>query len=331
MAGDSVKELGLVGTTTIGTNGYAGASSILETLVQHTFTISTLSLLAIASAAQAAPVETPTAPPAAEPTAVVAPPAAAAALTSSATHAKDAKWGLANPEQPDGPQMVGVQGNPKDGAFVALAKFPAGFAAPLHSHPANFAGAVLSGTVVNGRSAEDNVKLTGGTAWTEPAGAVHYTGCTDEADCIVALHMDGAMGMTPADAPAEGDLKMVVSGPDSIEWTPINPERPEGPKMFVISGDKEAGAFRALVKLPAGSTSPEHSHSSTYSAAVLAGAMVHGTASDAVFGVGSYWTEAGGQVHVTGCSGEVDCVFFASMDGAFDMVMAKPAEAPAAE
>ena len=90
------------------------------------------------------------------------------------------------------------------------------------------------------------------------------------------------------------------------------------------AGDKAAGPFTALVKFPGGAQSPEHSHSSTYSAVVVSGTVSNGDA--AALGAGSHWTEIGGEVHTTGCPSEDDCVFYASMDGAFDM---KPTAAPA--
>ena len=166
--------------------------------------LSALALLVAGCAAKTAPVEpaadAEAAPPAAEPAAVETP----AAPASSVTAATDLKWMAANPEHPDGPKMALVEGNPKEGAFTALAKFPAGHASPIHSHPAGFAGVTISGTVQNGRSADDNVSIGAGSLWTQPANEAHYTGCTESADCLFVAHMDGAMATTPAEAPVEG-------------------------------------------------------------------------------------------------------------------------------
>jgi quercetin dioxygenase-like cupin family protein len=158
---------------------------------------------------------------------------------------------------------------------------------------------------------------------------VHFTGCTEETDCLFVGHMDGPMGMIPAEAPAEGEVKMEITAAADIGFSPINPEKPEGPGMYVLSGDKAAGAFTALVQFPGGAASPEHSHSSTYSAVVVSGTVSHGDA-DAL-GAGSHWTEIGGEVHTTGCPSEEACVFFASMDGAFDMTPAAAPEEAASE
>jgi len=284
--------------------------------------LSALTLLAAGCFAKDAPVE-----PAAVAAAAEAPEAPAApAPTSSVTPAADAKWMSADPTKPDGPKMAIVQGNPKAGAFVALAKFPAGFSGPVHSHTAAFVGVGISGTTQNGRSADDNTNMDPGTIWREPADQVHFTGCAADAECIFAAYMDGAMAMVPAEAPMEGEMQMVVTRSEDIQWAPVNPKMPDGPQMYVISGDKATGPFRAVVKFPGGASSPEHTHSSTYSGVVLAGSVSHGEPDG--HGAGSFWTEVGGTPHTTGCVSEEPCVFFVSMDGPFDMAPTAP---PAAD
>ena len=267
-----------------------------------------------------------TTPTAAPEQAAVEAPAPAPAPTSSATNAADAKWMPVYADKPDGPMMTLVSGNPKEGAFTAVVKLPAGHASPLHTHPANLQGIVLSGTVTNGRTAEDAASITAGSMWTQAADEVHYTGCTEEADCIFVGRMEGAMGTTPAEAAAEASTMTVTAAAD-IVYSPVNPEKPEGPGMLQTSGDMKTGPFTALVSFPAGATSPKHSHSATYSGVVVSGSVSHGAdAMDA----GSYWTQIGGEVHTTGCASEEACVFFVAMEGAMDMVPAEaPAEAPA--
>ena len=290
--------------------------------MRNSISLTTLAILSIGCAAKTADVETP-APEAAPEEAA---PAEAPAPASSYYAAADIPW-KSNPEAPDGPQMAVLSGNPQEGAFTFMMKFPAGYVAPLHSHTHDFAGAVISGTFRHGRSAEDLEEMAAGSALNQPGNEAHYSDCSADADCVLVGHMSGPLDTKPVETPVEGDMSMVITAADSADFQPINPERPDGPKMFVIGGDQTAGAFQALVKLPAGSASPNHSHTHSYSAAQLAGSTTHGDSD--VTGVGSAWTNIGGQAHVTGCAeGEQDCIFFASMEGAFDM---KPVEAPAEE
>ena len=197
-----------------------------------------------------------------------------------------------------------------------MVKFPAGHGDPVHSHPSDFTGILTSGELSHGRSAEDFDLVSQGGALVQPANEAHYTGCSDAGDCVLVGHMSGAMATVPSDAPVEGEMAYSVTNSEGIGYEALNPKQPQGPKMAVLSGDRMAGAFQALVHLPAGASGPMHSHSSTYSAVLLSGTVNNGND----IPVGSHWTHVGGDAHTTSCVSEEPCVFFAAMDGAFDMV-----------
>ena len=280
--------------------------------------LSTLALLFTGCAAKTNP---ETAAP--EQAATEAPaPAPEAAPASSKTAAADVQWKAVYPDQPDGPQMSLLSGNPKEGSFSALVKLPAGSASKLHSHPASMVGITISGTVTNGRTAEDAQEIPAGSMWTQVSDEAHFTGCTADADCYFIGHMDGAMGTIPAETAAEAST-MVVTNAADIDFKPVNPAKPKGPGMDVVSGDMTSGPFTALVHFPAGAMSPKHSHLASYNAAVVAGSISHG-GGDALT-TGSHWFQASGDTHVTGCSSETDCVFYVSMDGAMSMIPAEEA------
>jgi quercetin dioxygenase-like cupin family protein len=298
---------------------YTRPENLMEALMLNTTSLSALALLFGGCAAKTTP-ET-----AAPVQAAVEAPAAEAAPASSSTAAADVKWTVVYPDQPDGPQMVLLSGNPKEGAFSFIVKLPAGHASGLHSHPAAFHGVTVSGTVTNGLTAEDAKDIAAGSMWSQAADEAHYTGCTAEADCYFVGHMEGAMGTVPTETAAEAST-MVLTAAADIAFKPINPEQPEGPGMVPVSGDMTSGPFTALVRFPAGVMSPKHSHSASYSAAVISGSVSHGEG-DALT-AGSYWNQVGGGVHVTGCSSDTDCIFFVAMDGAMDMT---PAEEAATE
>ena len=232
----------------------------------------------------------------------------------------DGDWKAVYPNMPSGPKMILLSGNPGQGAFSAMVKLPAGHGSELHTHPAAFHGVSVSGTVTNGRTAEDAVELSPGSVWTQPADEAHYTGCAGDTDCIFVGHMEGAMGTDKADGPVEASTQTITAGAD-VTYTPVNPEAPQGPGMFVLSGDMTKGAFTAVVNFPGGATSPKHSHSSSYAAAVVSGTVSHG--GDTNMNTGDHWTQEGGVGHVTACASETPCVFFVSMEGAMDMTPAE--------
>ena len=250
--------------------------------------------------------------------AAVAAPAAEDAAEAAPAAADD--WKVIYPDKPDGPKMKLLSGNPKEGAFSAMVKLPAGHSSELHTHPATFHGVTLTGTVTNGRTAEDAVEIGPGSVWTQPGDEAHFTGCTADADCIFVGSMEGAMGTNPADTPAEKSTQTVTAAAD-INFKPANPEQPEGPGMFPLSGDLTKEAFTAVVNFPAGLTSPKHSHTAAYAAAVVSGTVNHGEGDGLT--TGDHWKQSGGGVHITACTDESPCIFFVAMDGAMDMVPAE--------
>ena len=115
-----------------------------------------------------------------------------------------------------------------------------------------------------------------------------------------------------------------------IPFAPFNPEKPEGINVYPITGNPKAGAFNAIVRLPAGYRSPLHSHTANYTGIAMSEGMVHGTTADAAGTLPkwSHWVQPGGEAHVDACESTEPCYLLVFFDGAVDMV---PAEAPAAE
>ena len=64
--------------------------------------------------------------------------------------AADLTWTDLDPKGAPGVQIADVWGNHAKGAFGAFLKFPAGFAAPLHTHTNDYKVVILSGTFIQG-------------------------------------------------------------------------------------------------------------------------------------------------------------------------------------
>ncbi len=130
--------------------------------------------------------------------------APAAEPKMTVTPADKLAWKPLIPKLPNGPNMVVVRGNPKVGPFLAMARFPAGFATNVHTHTAAFAGAVVSGTHHRGVGPKSLATLTPGAAWSEPSQAPHLEKCGDKGPCVLAFAMDGKMDQAGVDAALEG-------------------------------------------------------------------------------------------------------------------------------
>jgi len=239
------------------------------------------------------------------------------------TVAADIPWKPANPKKPNGVQMYAVDGNPSEGAFTAVLKVPEGHVNPPHKHSANTTAVVLAGTVNFGRSADDNQTLSAGSAWTVPAGEIHFGKCASEGPCQIFIAMDGKMETIVADGPHEGEMKGKVMPASTLEWKKMKPDNPKSPEIVVLDGDMKKGPFKALARLPIGFDSGLHSHTANFSAAIISGTLRRGkdTASGVQLSTGAVWTQPGGEVHVDSCvSEDAPCDVVIVMDGAMDSI-----------
>jgi len=95
----------------------------------------------------------------------------------------DLKWA----PLPDGPPDV-VQatlwGDSTKGAYGAISKFPAGWSAPLHTHPSNHKLVIISGTWIHGEEGKPEVRLGAGSYLFQPANQRHTTACNAASECV---------------------------------------------------------------------------------------------------------------------------------------------------
>ena len=85
-------------------------------------------------------------------------------------------------------------------------------------------------------------------------------------------------------------------------------------------GDLQHGAHGTFIKMSAGFVSAVHSHTGEYWGVVISGVGVNGTPGsvDVPLPVGSYWSQKGGELHVTKCISANECIFFINQTVKFD-------------
>ncbi|WP_241024243.1 DUF4437 domain-containing protein [Burkholderia sp. Ac-20365] len=91
-------------------------------------------------------------------------------------------------------------------------------------------------------------------------------------------------------------------------------------------GDPANGAHSNYIKMPGGTASGVHTHTSSYYGVVIAGVVANeppGTKQDHPLPPGSYWYQKGGEQHVTKCISQTECIFFVTSKGAFDYLPVK--------
>ncbi len=134
-------------------------------------------------------------------------------------------------------------------------------------------------------------------------------------------------------AVAKGAAKLpVLSTLADAKWTPLMKEGPL-PAFAPIEGDAMKGAHFAYLKLPAGFTSPVHSHSSDYWSVLVQGKMTHwaaagGSEAEAKpLGVGDLTFMPAKTEHISKCFPGAECVMAIYQKGKFDFIPAKEAKA----
>ena len=111
----------------------------------------------------------------------------------------------------------------------------------------------------------------------------------------------------------------------AIKWSD-NPAF-QGAKMAVLWGDPKKGAYGALKKIPAGTTTGMHTHTQDQRVIVLAGTVVLSIEGGAAkeLGAGSYAFVPGGVKHTGDCKAGADCTYFEEQPGASDIKLVEPA------
>ncbi len=110
------------------------------------------------------------------------------------TPAGDMKW-VALPDAPPGPMLSVISGDPKKGAYTAIEKFPAGFSAPMHTHPSSHKVVIISGTWIHGEPGKPDVRLGPGSYLFQPAGQKHSTACDAASECVFLIESSGKFGL----------------------------------------------------------------------------------------------------------------------------------------
>jgi quercetin dioxygenase-like cupin family protein len=110
------------------------------------------------------------------------------------TPASDMKW-VALPDAPPGPMLAVISGDPSKGAYTAIEKFPGGFSAPMHTHPADHKIVIISGTWIHTEKGKPEARLGPGSYLFQPAGQPHSTACDAASECVFFIQSSGKFGI----------------------------------------------------------------------------------------------------------------------------------------
>ena len=115
--------------------------------------------------------------------------------------AADLKWVDLDPKGAPGVKIADLWGDHTKGAFGAFFKFPAGFAAPLHTHTNAVKIVVVSGTFLQTPDGKAEVRLGPGSYLYQPGdGYKHTTGCDKASECLFFAEATGKFDLIPVEA-----------------------------------------------------------------------------------------------------------------------------------
>ena len=107
-------------------------------------------------------------------------------------------WTDLDPSAP-GVKVVDLWGDHATGAYGALIRLPAGFAAPLHTHTHDMKVVILSGTYIQVPEGKPEFRLGPGSYFMQPgADYRHTTTCGAGADCVFLVESEGPFDLKPA-------------------------------------------------------------------------------------------------------------------------------------
>ena len=115
-----------------------------------------------------------------------------------AVPAADLKWTDLDASGAPGVKVADVWGDHTKGAFGGFTKFPAGFAAPLHTHTHDMKIVIISGTFIQVPEGKPEIRLGPGSYLFQPGGNYrHTTACDKASECLFFIQGTGKFDIIP--------------------------------------------------------------------------------------------------------------------------------------
>lgn len=174
----------------------------------------------------------------------------------SVISADNIEWGLLNPLRGDAsPKAADLWGDrTKDLATGMLVKFKKGFSSPPHIHNITYRGIVIEGLMHNDDPGAENMWLTAGSFWTQPAGENHITAASGQNNVIYLEIDSGPYLVLPAEKAFDNGERPINLEERNLVWLDakdVNWLEKGGVQVAYLWGKPDA-ANGSFVKLPAG-------------------------------------------------------------------------------
>ncbi len=240
-----------------------------------------------------------------------------------------------NPARGDKSPQAGVLWGDitKDVPSGALIRFVDGFSSPPHIHNITYRGVVISGRVHNDDPDAENLWMSPGSFWTQPAGEVHITSAAPGSSATAFLEiLEGPYLVQPAAEAFDNGERPINIAKDNIVWLDAadiswasqsrrRDTSPSSIQMAFLWGDVQSGQRNGSFLKLAPKTRVELRGSDAWLRAVVIQGETevqrHGDARTSNLSASSYFAANGGLPHEVACESESSCLIYVSTRGKY--------------
>lgn len=247
--------------------------------------------------------------------------AAAKQSTNKVVLSSEINWEPLNPARGgNSPKAGTVWGNRKDTVPTGfLAKFKDGFSSPPHIHNVSYRALVISGEIHNDDADADEMWMSVGSFWTQPAGAPHITAAKGTENIAYVEIDSGPYLVKPIEKAFDNGEKPVNIDASNIVWLGAD-------KTSVIEKNKEVkneakvtflweknGIQGTLIKLPLDFKGIIESTGAIFYAIVIQGELSYQESINKetkVLDPGSYFNSQGVSKHQISVDSKKECLVY---------------------
>lgn len=238
-----------------------------------------------------------------------------------------------NPARGDASPKAGVLWGDirQDVPSGALITFADGFASPPHIHNITYRAVVIEGTVHNDDPDAENLWMSPGSFWTQPAGEVHITSVGPGGGTAFLEILSGPYLVQPSrqafdngERPVNIEERNVVWLDSSdVSWV-AHGDGTTGAEMAFLWGTPKDGELSGtFVKLPAAFSGALDTGGADLKAVLVKGKMTHAAgqlAPSQELSAGSYFGSEGDVAHSLSCAADRECVIYVRASGKYQVV-----------
>ena len=238
----------------------------------------------------------------------------------------DISWEQLNPARGDNSPKAGTLWGDRNGLGPTgfLVKFVDGFESPPHIHNVAYRGVVIRGLIHNDDPNAEEMWMSTGSFWTQPAGEAHITAANGNDTMAYIEIEEGPYLVLPTEKAFDSGKKSLNVDASNITWIDQvgKSDSLDTLKLSFLWGNpQDDQLYGALIKLPAGFNRKICSYGSTFHAVVIKGELQYQLSKTNIKDLepGSYFSSTGKSVHQLSSYIEDESIIYVRTNGTLDL------------